>query len=339
MLIGEEIMSYFKGIEEKLIEIIDSAEDSIYIAVAWFTSNNIKNTLIDKAKTNPRLIIKIIVDDNEINEKYFFNSLSLFVNAGIQTKKVTTDFLHSKFLLVDNELVVTGSYNFSKKAIKNIENILVIRSRRLYSNYLRVFKFLYDVDYIDDNITLLFKYSKFAKNLLSTYYQFSKHEFIKYEDKIEFGDCYSYFNGFNDQLSYYPGLIFNKAIKYKKLNTTDILGKNYFPCEFELPVNKKIVKNWIKSNNINNTIESFRGHENLYHLINDELEEVEKMTENYFKRKIDNCYSSQEMEQLILKGVDIVIEDELWKTNFEPFLNKDIVERIFCNIRVVKYFE
>jgi len=332
----DEIKPYFKGIEEKIIEIISSANSCIYIAVAWFTSKEIKDALITKVAFNKNIDIKIIVDDNHINDKYFFDSANRFTNVLIETKKFTSDFLHNKILLVDGNIIVTGSFNFSKKATKNIENIVVIKSERLYDNYYRIFKFLYDQNYIDDNIQLLFNYPDFARKLISNYYQFSKAEFIKLEKKIEIGECYSYFNGYNDELFYSPGLIFNKSIKYKKINTTDLFDDNYFTSEFELPINKNTVKNWIKSNRVNNTIESFRGYEDLYDLINDEIADVENFIEKYFARKIENCYSKNEIEELIKKNVDIIIEDELWKTNFEPFINKTIINSLFEKLNIIE---
>lgn len=266
-----EIKPYFKGIEEKIIEIISSSNNSIYIAVAWFTSKKIKEALITKGTLNKKIDIKIIVDDNYINDKYFFDSTNLFNYVNIKTKKFSSGFLHNKILLVDHNIVVTGSFNFSKKATNNIENIVVIKSERLYDNYYRIFNFLYDQNYIDDNIELLFNYPDFARKLLSTYYKFSKSELVKLKDKIEIGECYSYFNGFNDELFYSPGLIFNPNIKLKIINKTNLFDENYFSSEFELPISKNTVKNWIKVNRINNIIESFRGYDHLYHLTNPEI--------------------------------------------------------------------
>ena len=192
---------------------------------------------------------------------------------------------------------------------------------------------MYEDNYIDGNVELLNKYRDFARNLLSTYYKFSKREFSKYENKIQMGQFFSYFNGYNDQFSYSPGLIFNESIKLKEVNTTDIFHKNYHSIEGDkLPIDKATVKQKIKANQINNVIDSFREHKDLYHLINDEVDNAERSIENDFKRKIDSCYTSSEMEKLINSDIDIIVEDEIWKTNFAPFLNKVIVENIFNTI-------
>jgi len=48
------------------------------------------------------------------------------------------DFMHNKVILVD-DTVITGSFNFSRSAEQNAENVLIIRSRQVadrYSSYI-----------------------------------------------------------------------------------------------------------------------------------------------------------------------------------------------------------
>ena len=74
----------------------------------------------------------------------------------------------------------------------------------------------------------------------------------------------------------------------------------------------------------------------MYHLINEEITDAECSIEKYFVRKIENCYSKIELEELIQKNVDIIIEDEFWKTNFEPFINNIIIKNLFGKIKVIQ---
>ncbi|HEV2235824.1 MAG TPA: phospholipase D-like domain-containing protein [Ktedonobacterales bacterium] len=53
------------------------------------------------------------------------------------------DFMHNKVLIVDDHLVVTGSYNFSENAEANDENVLVIESRAVAAAFLQYFDTLY----------------------------------------------------------------------------------------------------------------------------------------------------------------------------------------------------
>lgn len=315
---------FFKGIEKKLIECISSTEKSLYIAMAWFTNKEIKESLIALKKKKPDVIIEIVVDDNFINDNHFSNTETEFKAVGIIIKKnVTGIFLHHKYMISDHKTTITGSYNYSKKANWNLENIIVVNSSNVSNYYFRLFQFLTNENYKDENILLLFDYPEFAQSIISTYYNFTKKEYNKFKEKIEFGDCFTYDNGLGDSLSYYPGLVFNQKVKWNKEITS----------EFELPINKEIIKNWIESENVNLTLDFYRGKEDLYHLINDELKENIESLEIAFKRKIDKIISSDNIEDLIKNEVNIIIEDDLWLMNFEPFINKEIINEVFEKIK------
>jgi len=318
---------FFKGIEKKLMEYISSTEKSLYIAMAWFTNKDIKESLISLKKTNPDVVIEIVVDDNYINDNYFSNTESDFKSIGIKIQKnLTGRFLHNKYMVIDDKTTITGSYNYSKKANWNLENIIVVDSSNLSNYYFRLFQFLTNGNYKDENILLLFDYPEFAQSIISTYYNFSKKEYNKFKEKIEIGDCFTHDNGLGDSLSYHPGLVFNEKVKWNKEITS----------EFELPINKEIIKNWIESENMNLTLDYYRGKEELYHLINDELKENTKSLEVAFKRKIEKIIPSDDIKELIENKVNIIIEDDLWLMNFEPFINKEIINEVFGKIKPIE---
>ena len=331
------IKPYFTGIEEKIIEEIFKAKSSIHIAMAWFTNNKIKDALKTKI-TSTDIVLKILVDNNSTNEKYYFGDDNYSILYK-HTKKLKKKFLHQKTIIIDSVTVITGSYNLTNRANKNVERITVINSAKLGDNEIRAFEFLFDENYIDQNIKLLYQFPDFTKALLSTYYNFSKRQYLKYQNKIQLGDCYSYFNGVFDKPEYAAGLIFNKSIVHRKVNLTDLFDQHYISTEIEnLPITKTALVNWIRSYKINNVIESFWEFPHLYHLINEEIDSTENSIEKYFKRKIENCYSYTKLKKLIKTNIDIIAEDELWKTNFEPFLNEEIVDKLFLKIKVNENF-
>ena len=45
------------------------------------------------------------------------------------------DFMHNKVLVVNQQIVVTGSYNFSKNAIRNAENVITLYDESIASEY------------------------------------------------------------------------------------------------------------------------------------------------------------------------------------------------------------
>mgnify|MGYP006151491329 CR=1 FL=1 len=225
-----------------MLKLTNSISHLCYYNINFFNIFNIK--IIIKKNNNPSIEIIIVVDENEINKQYFMNSKSIFDDVGIQVrKKETSRFLHNKFMVIDESITITGSYNYSKKANINLENIVVIECSKFSSNYSRIFECLTNGDYIDENIKLLFENLKFAQQLLSAYYPFNKSEYLKYKDKIEMGDCFTHENGLFDEIKYYPGFIFNSKISYVKNIESSF--------EFSLPIEKRMIKSWVESRNKN----------------------------------------------------------------------------------------
>ena len=55
--------------------------------------------------------------------------------------------------------------------------------------------------------------------------------------------------------------------------------------------------------------------------------------ERYFKQKIAHTYDKERMRELIEEGVDIIIENDIWSINFEPFINQEVISNIFANYK------
>jgi phosphatidylserine/phosphatidylglycerophosphate/cardiolipin synthase-like enzyme len=52
--------------------------------------------------------------------------------------------MHHKVIVIDEEIVITGSYNFSKNASRNNdENVLVVENRDIAAEYMKEFHRLY----------------------------------------------------------------------------------------------------------------------------------------------------------------------------------------------------
>ena len=53
--------------------------------------------------------------------------------------------MHHKVIIIDDSIVITGSYNFTANAeTQNDENILVIHSPDIAADYLKEFEKIYD---------------------------------------------------------------------------------------------------------------------------------------------------------------------------------------------------
>lgn len=133
----------FENIRDVVIEKFSAANKSIYIAVAWFTDNEIAQILYSKVNEGVKIII--LTNDDEINKKstYFFCELQ---NSGVDIRKLENNgiLMHNKFFIIDDNIVITGSYNLTNKANYNSENILIVEDQDVVTEYLNHFWYISD---------------------------------------------------------------------------------------------------------------------------------------------------------------------------------------------------
>ncbi len=79
--------------------------------------------------------VQVLLDGSQKTYKY--SSADFLVNSGILTRiDAAHAIAHNKIMVIDNEVVITGSFNFTKAAEeKNAENLLIIHSRQLAYQY------------------------------------------------------------------------------------------------------------------------------------------------------------------------------------------------------------
>lgn len=125
---------YFENIEKKIISEIAKSKKSIYVQIFKFNSKPIARALIE-AK-NRGLDVRVIIDGTEAKKAK--NCAKILHKAGLSTfvdNKHST--MHNKVMIIDNNRVITGSFNYTKKADqKNAENILVISGSEISDRYL-----------------------------------------------------------------------------------------------------------------------------------------------------------------------------------------------------------
>jgi hypothetical protein len=336
---------FTQNIEQVILERFDKAKHSITIVVAWFTNPKLVAKLIELRKYK-ELDIQILVDKNEINQKYFFEPhASNLLSSGVQLKSQhISKFNHNKFAIIDNETVITGSYNFTIKANNNRENIVIENDPRI-ANYLhRVFNVFTDEKYVDPNIEILFEDFDFANKLISAYHPFSKRLFQKLKPKINLGFCFTHENGLYNEISYEPGLIFNPRFTLHTELVNIIKAKqtlenyNYeLSQEFDLPITKELIRDF-KANETHNfnyqIIREGTGYIDSkidYEEFADLYEKNEEALTQYYTRKFATFYTTEELRSILKKGIDIIIEDYIWIHNFAPFLNNTIIENVYSN--------
>ncbi|HXX80625.1 MAG TPA: phospholipase D-like domain-containing protein, partial [Thermodesulfovibrionales bacterium] len=71
------------------------------------------------------------------NKSRNYNAGDFMAHAGIPTYIDSAHVMaHNKIIVIDNEVVITGSFNFTRAAEEhNAENLLIIRSKELAKDY------------------------------------------------------------------------------------------------------------------------------------------------------------------------------------------------------------
>lgn len=121
---------------KEIVKRIDAAKESILVLAYNFSSEEIGDALVSAKKR--KCVVSVVVDHKALNEK------------GCQAPKCEAaripvyddpkhPIAHNKVLIIDGEIVVTGSYNFSKAAGHNGENIIVIRGKQIADLYTQQF--------------------------------------------------------------------------------------------------------------------------------------------------------------------------------------------------------
>jgi hypothetical protein len=123
-----ETQAYFDDIQIHILHELRKATSSIHVAVAWFTDPKIFEQLCQKAESGLR--VELIIINDSINRKSGLQYKRLRELGGVfmmvGDNKKRSSIMHNKFCVIDCVTVITGSYNWSRKAQQNSENITII---------------------------------------------------------------------------------------------------------------------------------------------------------------------------------------------------------------------
>ena len=134
---GTLVENYFApedGAAAHILEILQSARASIYFMAFAFTRADFAETLIERAGAG--VTVQGVFEKRQI-EAGADSAWNALTQAGLEVRQDGNRYnLHSKVFLVDQEIVVLGSYNFSQNAEKrNDENVLIIHSAAIARAY------------------------------------------------------------------------------------------------------------------------------------------------------------------------------------------------------------
>lgn len=111
------------------------ADKSIKIAVAWFTNEMLLAPLVLKLKMG--VSVEIILNDDEINRngKTSLDFTDFLKAGGVLRWNKTNKLMHEKFCIIDNHIVIFGTYNWTNKAEYSEESITIAFDEKETTNF------------------------------------------------------------------------------------------------------------------------------------------------------------------------------------------------------------
>lgn len=155
-----KVNAYFEDIREEILKVLDNAESSIQICMAWLTDKVLMQKLLDKLDSGVDVEICMFdhdsnkrpiadVPDSLENLKKYWADLKTFQekNGTLNIVPQEIDYVHHKFAVVDGKITITGSYNWTKAAISHKENIVIIEDELIAQKFLEHLKEIVSVNH------------------------------------------------------------------------------------------------------------------------------------------------------------------------------------------------
>lgn len=127
------------GVQAMLLDELDDAKKSVKLMAFSFTAEAIAEKLAALAKRG--VSVQCLFDYGQAGSK--FSRDDYLKGCGIQIRLAPnrSGKMHHKVIIIDDETVITGSYNFSKNAeVSNDENILILKNKEIAREFSREFR-------------------------------------------------------------------------------------------------------------------------------------------------------------------------------------------------------
>jgi len=134
---GVDVGIYFSPDDMAALQIVDaleSATESIVFMAYSLTLDLIADTMLSRAAAG--VIVEGVMEADQASNSG--SDVERLIEGGVDLRlDGNMDKMHHKVIIIDGEIVITGSYNFSRSAEeRNDENLLIIRSESLAAMYL-----------------------------------------------------------------------------------------------------------------------------------------------------------------------------------------------------------
>ena len=139
---GTDVENYFSpddGVLDQIVRVLSGAEESIYFLAYSFTSNDLGDIVREKDAAG--LKVQGVMEEEQVNSNQG-TEYDPFKQAELDVRLDGIDGqMHHKVFIIDEKIVVLGSYNFSQSAEqRNDENILIVYNEAIAQEFIKEFE-------------------------------------------------------------------------------------------------------------------------------------------------------------------------------------------------------
>lgn len=117
---------HFSDIQKHLQNELSLAKDSVKIAVSWFTKYSLFKQVKNMSENGVK--VQLITNNDLINNGGYCLNFNELISSGVEISLVEyPHLLHDKFCIIDDSVIIDGSYNWTRFSHNNYENIMIIR--------------------------------------------------------------------------------------------------------------------------------------------------------------------------------------------------------------------
>jgi len=127
----------------RIAALLRGAQHSIYFMAYSFTAKDFGDILLQKAQDG--LPVAGVMEESQVKAN-IGSEFNAFTQAGLSVyMDGNPGLMHHKVFIIDQQIVITGSYNFTASAERtNDENVVIFFDKQIAASYLTEFQRVYD---------------------------------------------------------------------------------------------------------------------------------------------------------------------------------------------------
>jgi phosphatidylserine/phosphatidylglycerophosphate/cardiolipin synthase-like enzyme len=135
---GIQVENYFSPVDsvtQKLIQSVQSAKRSIRFIIFTYTDRDLAAAMIERMQAG--VDVQGVIENRGASQGALVPLFCAKVPVKVDGNKYT---MHHKVIIIDDGIVITGSFNFTRSAdTANDDNVLIIHSPAVAALYLQEF--------------------------------------------------------------------------------------------------------------------------------------------------------------------------------------------------------